>query len=112
MVVLAPLNGVDTWCALRLISHKATHKQIHHTLEYRPNTVETCVVKATRKVLSRQMRGWPHLNVVPVWQDMFAFPSTETGLSAITVPTYNQQHHTSILLAVHGFFIFPDRVAE
>jgi hypothetical protein len=94
LVVLAPLDGVDTWCALRLTSHKATHKQIHHTHEYRPHTVETCVVKATRMVLRRRMREWPHLNATPTWHDMFAFPSKTTGLSTIAISTYNQQHHT------------------
>lgn len=53
MVVLAPLCLPNTasqqplhWCALRLTSTTATHRQLH-TKEYHPHHIESCVVQST-----------------------------------------------------------------
>ena len=96
MVVLAPLDAVDTWCALRLTSLKASQLQIKHTHEYRPHLVEVCVVKSKRVSLSRQMQCWPHLNAAHNWHDMFAFPSPIPGLSTIALSSFNQQQNKSM----------------
>ena len=87
MVVLAPLRLPTTlrerslhWCALRLTSLPATHRQLH-TNEYHPHHIEACVVQASSSSLAQQVKRWTSLTNHRVWAGMFD--------TAMSVDAYN-----------------------
>ena len=115
MVVLAPLCLPNThrehplhWCALRLTSLPATHRQLH-TKEYHPHHIEACVVQSSASSLAQQVKRWTTLTSHRVWEEMFDTAvsvdayNTNTANTPLCHNSYVTVYRDALFLPIHTF---------